>query len=254
MPQKPFPGGPELDAHIEENTEGALAFRPPKQTRSLQTLNRIASAALDLIEEVGVEGATVSAIVDRAQASVGSFYARFPGKDDLIRHLRDRVWTEARERWDAALAEEAWEGMPLVKVVEGVVGLLLRSMEADYKRRKILGREELADPELAAPAQTFHEHLLNTVIPLFLARGDEISHPDPEAAVRFGYRFVVGAIREFIEFSEMRSSPMGEVEGTSLPPTLGPELAHLWIGYLCPGSEVGKGEVGEGVDFFDPWG
>jgi AcrR family transcriptional regulator len=254
MPEKPLPGNHELDAPIEENTRGALAFRPPKQTRSLQTLNRIASAALDLIEEVGVEGATVSAIVDRAQASVGSFYARFPGKDDLIRHLRDRVWTEAKERWDAALAEQAWEGMPLVKVVEGVVGLLLRSMEADYKRRRVLGRGNLADPELAAPAQTFHEHLLNTLIPLFLTRGDEISHPDPEAAVRFGYRVVVGAIREFIEFGEMRASHLEAGEGPSLPPALGPELANLWNGYLCPDSEVGKGQVGEGVDFFDPWG
>lgn len=254
MPKRSSLGGHELGATIEENSGGALAFRPPKQTRSLQTLNRIASAALELMEEVGVEGATVSAIVDRAQASVGSFYARFPGKDDLIRHLRDRVWTEARERWDAALAEEAWEGMPLVKVVEGVVGLLLRSMEADYKRRKVLGQGELADPELAAPAQTFHEHLLNTVIPLFLVRGDEISHPDPETAVRFGYRFVVGAIREFIEFGELRPPPTEAEKGTSLPPTLGSELAHLWTGYLCPGSEVAKGEVGEGVDFFDPWG
>lgn len=254
MLKRASPGGHELGSTNEENTGGALAFRPPRQTRSLQTLNRIASAALDLIEEVGVEGATVSAIVHRAQASVGSFYARFPGKDDLIRYLRDRVWTEARERWDAALADEAWEGMPLVRVVEGVVGLLLRSIEADYKRRKVLGRGELADPELAAPAQTFHEHLLNTLIPLFLARGDEISHPDPEAAVRFGYRFVVGAIREFIEFGELRPSPMETAEGTSLPPTLGPELAHLWTGYLCPGSEVVRGEVGEGVDFFDPWG
>ncbi|MGM0670184.1 MAG: TetR/AcrR family transcriptional regulator, partial [Gemmatimonadota bacterium] len=97
-------------------------LRPPKQDRSQETLDRISRAALELMAERGVEGATIASIVARAEASVGSFYARFPSKDDLVRYLRDRVWTEARERWDQALTAESWSGRSTREVVEGVVG------------------------------------------------------------------------------------------------------------------------------------
>lgn len=230
------------------------AFRPPKQARSRRTLDRIASAALELVEEVGVGGATIAEIVRRAEASVGSFYARFRGKEDLIRHLQDRVWTEATERWDGALAREAWEGLSLARVVEGVVGLLLRSTEADYQRRKMLGAELRSGAEASSRAHAFHAHLLRTVLPLFLARRGEISHPDPKSAVQFGYRVVVGAIREFIEVGDGEPSSRGDPGGAALPPTLGPELARLWTGYLCPGPGEGESPDGGEVDFFDPWG
>lgn len=229
-------------------------FRPPKQSRSQQTLDRISAAALELMEEKGLEGATVAAIVERAGASVGSFYARFPGKDDLVRYLQVRVWTEARERWDQALGAQAWEGLPMAAVVEGVVGLLLRSLRADFHRRKVLGRDRSFDPEAAREVLAFHEHILDSVTPLLLSRREEMTHPDPEVAVRFGYRFVVGAIREFLELDEARA--ISAVDKGPPPPTaeLGREVARVWIGYLSPGVGDRDHERPGEVDFFDPWG
>ena len=229
-------------------------FRPPKQDRSQQTLDRIASAALELMEEAGVEGATVAAIVARAGASVGSFYARFPAKADLIRYLQERVWTEARERWDEALSAEAWEGLPMVTVVEGVVGLLLRSLRADHQRRRALGGNRPSDTTAAQLALSFHEHLLSTVTLLLLTRRGEISHREPEAAIRFGYRAVVGAIREFLSLEEARALTPEEMGDLLQGDDLGRELALLWSGYLDPGSSLGTGVVDGDVDFFDPWG
>ena len=229
-------------------------FRPPKQSRSRQTLDRIAAAALELMEEKGLEGATVAAIVERAGASVGSFYARFPGKDDLVRYLQDRVWTEARERWDQALGAQAWEGLSMAAVVEGVVGLLLRSFRADFHHRKVLGRDRSFDPEAAREVLAFHEHILDSVTPLLLSRREEMTHPDPEVAVRFGYRFVVGAIREFLELEEARA--VSAVDLGRKPPSaeLGREVARVWIGYLSPGVGDRDHERPGEVDFFDPWG
>jgi AcrR family transcriptional regulator len=231
-----------------------LPFRPPKQGRSQETLSRIADAALALMEERGVEGATISAIVARAGASVGSFYARFPGKEELIRFLRARVWTEARTQWDAALEAQAWEGLSVGQVVEGVVGLLLRSYRADFQRRKVLGREGGWDAEGADLLLAFHEHVLETVTPLLLARREEILHSDPAGAVGIGYRFVAGAIREFLELEEARELSGREVTGLPRPQEVGPVLARIWMGTLAP--EAGnRGEEDEGaVDFFDPWG
>jgi AcrR family transcriptional regulator len=213
-------------------------------------LDRIALAALELMEEGGVERATVAAIVARAGASVGSFYARFAGKDDLIRYLQDRIWAEARNRWDTALENHDWEALSLEAVVEGVVGLLLRSFRADYHQREILGRERRRDEEGARRVFAFHQHILATVTPLFLAHQEEITHPDPEWAIRLGYRFAVGSIRELLELE----GAVGVVDGASSAEAIIPELARAWIAYLGAGDVARAAEVPREVDFFDPWG
>ena len=142
----------------------------------------------------------------------------------------------------------------MAAVVEGVVGLLLRSFRADFHRRKVLGRDRSFDPEAAREVLAFHEHILDSVTPILLSRREEMTHPDPEIAVRFGYRFVVGAIREFLELEEARE--VSAVDVGHQPPNaeLGLEVARVWIGYLSPGvgdrDHEGPGEV----DFFDPWG
>lgn len=252
------------DGDLDTSDPGRLTDRgdpaphhlnPPRQGRSQKTLDRIAAAALELMEEVGVEGTTVAAIVERASASVGSFYARFPGKEDLVRYLQARVWNEARESWDEALASETWEGLPMARVVESVVGLLLRSLQADYHRRRVLGLGRSHDPVTARLVLDFHDHLQSTVTPLLLARRGEISHPDPERAAGFGYRAVVGALREFVEMDGARAAvDDGSESGTPITGDLALELSRFWMGYLDPGwGRVGAGEDGE-VDFFDPWG
>jgi len=223
--------------------------RPPKQARSRETLDRIARAALQLMEEGGVEKATVRAIGSRAGVSVGSFYARFAGRDDLIRYLQDRIWAEARDRWDTALKQQDWTALSMEQVVEGVVGLLLRSFRADYNQREVLGRERRQDEEGPRRVFEFHQHILSTVSPLFLAHRQEITHPDPEWAIRLGYRFAVGAIREILELE----GAVGIVDGAANAEAIVPEMARAWLAYLGGGPESRSGTAGE-VDFFDPWG
>ena len=88
-------------------------LKPPLQTRSRRTLERIVAASMAILEEEGSAGLTVQAIVDRAESSVGSFYARFTGKDDLLTYLGERAWREASERWDEALATRDWSALGL---------------------------------------------------------------------------------------------------------------------------------------------
>ncbi len=228
----------------------ASPLKPPKQDRSRRTLDSIALAALELMEEGGVENATVAAIVKRAGASVGSFYARFAGKDDLILYLQDRIWAEARDRWDEALETHDWEALSLEAVVEGVVGLLFRSFRADYHQREILGRERRQDDEGARRVFAFHQHILATVTPLFLTHREEITHPDPEWAIRLGYRFAVGSIRELLELE----GAVGIVDGAATAEALTPELARAWVAYLGVGGQEEFAEGPREVDFFDPWG
>ncbi len=214
---------------------------PPQQARSKRTLQAILDAALGLLAEEGVQGATVQGIVARAGVSVGSFYARFSGKDDLLRYLELRLWEDARARWDRALEARSWDGLALEALVEGIVGTLLEAQRVDERQRRALG-QRVQGEGAEDPAVAFHAHLLEGVRSLLLDRTSELRHPDPSMAVLLGYRAVVGALREV------------DARGDAVPDErLVAELARLWLAYLGAGVPEEAGGTRGPVDFFDVW-
>jgi len=98
------------------------AARAPKQHRSRRTLQRITRAALELIGQDGVEATTVGAITRQAGSSVGSFYARFDGKSDLLHYLDERIWETVEQQWSEALAD-GLSGRPINELVRGLARL-----------------------------------------------------------------------------------------------------------------------------------
>jgi AcrR family transcriptional regulator len=73
--------------------------RAPLQERSRKTLERILAAGWMLLEEGGPDALTVQAITRRARTSVGSFYARFQGKDDLLSYMGEAALDQAIAGW-----------------------------------------------------------------------------------------------------------------------------------------------------------
>jgi AcrR family transcriptional regulator len=267
---------------------GVPTVRPPKQERSRKTLERIASAALELLRESGLEGTTVSDIVERANTSVGSFYARFGGKDDLVRYLRDRFRDDVLRRWDARVGTVDWGAIPLDARVEAVVALLVEAFRDDWRLSRTLeGKEEKGDWW----ARGFRSHALGTLTSMLLIQGETLAYRDSERAVEVGYRMAAGAIRDAVEVAQQG----GDDGGPDGLASLAPELARAWTAYLktwrpgataeveartpldLDGEAVAEAEaqpeavsavVGtlvpesapapkgrtEEVDFFDPWG
>lgn len=211
---------------------------PPKQTRSRRTLERIVAASLDLLDEEGPEGLTVQAIVQRARSSVGSFYARFDGKDDLLDYLGERVWSEARERWDARLASRDWSAEELAPLVQGAVALLAETARTRSSSLRALDQAGGGSAAFAA----FRGHVLDDLGGILLSRRDQMGHPNPELAVRLGLTAVVHVLDDA---SSNALSGIG-------PHRLRDEAARLLRSYLQPG-EVGE-DGAEGVDFFEIWG
>jgi AcrR family transcriptional regulator len=214
-------------------------LNPPQQTRSRRTLERIVRAATEILAEEGPDALTVKAIVERADASVGSFYARFPGKDELLEYLGERVWTEAAERFDAMRAERRWDELDLPAIVEGAVTLLAEAGRSRASHLRALDRAGRDGGAFAA----FREHVLDGVAALLLERRDEIRHPDPERAVQVGLLAVVGLL-DAADRPGRRDLP---------PELLTREAARLLRSYLTP-DDSDDTPPPEGVEFFDVWG
>jgi AcrR family transcriptional regulator len=64
---------------------------PALQTRSRRTVESLTRATLRLLRSAEFDALTISEIVAAANSSIGSFYARFPSKEDFLFHLAEYV-------------------------------------------------------------------------------------------------------------------------------------------------------------------
>ncbi len=76
--------------------------RAPQQERSRRTLERLANAGAALLRAGGPDALTITRVTRRARTSVGSFYARFQGKEDFLRYLGEGALDEAMATWRVA--------------------------------------------------------------------------------------------------------------------------------------------------------
>jgi AcrR family transcriptional regulator len=214
----------------------SASINPPKQSRSRKTLERIVKASLEILGREGPEGLTVHAVVERAGSSVGSFYARFKGKDDLLDYLGERVWTEARDRWAEKLAERNWSEVPLPELIDAAVVLLI---DAQQSRTVYLEAIDRAAGEGDAYA-SFRDLVVKGLAELLLAHGSQLRHERPELAVRLALEAVLGIV----------DAEGGRDDEPPREVLLG-ECRSLVSAYL---TGEGADRDGESVDFFDVWG
>jgi AcrR family transcriptional regulator len=157
--------------------------RPPKQHRSRRTLQRIGRAALELIAQNGVEATTVGAIARRAGSSVGSFYARFDGKRDLLVYLDERIWETVEQQWSEALVGGLAD-RTVDQLVRGLARLYADLELVHRGARDAIGRA-LRGPA-AGPSEAalrIRARVRQDSAQLLLGKRDDIAHPDPELAV-----------------------------------------------------------------------
>ena len=90
-------------------------FRPPLQARSRKALQKVLTAAEDVLAAEGFDDFTMTAVAERAGVSVGAIYRRFDGKEQLLAAVKDRLLTQLEED----LAEQLRTAAPSL---EGMVG------------------------------------------------------------------------------------------------------------------------------------
>lgn len=209
-------------------------LRQPKQIRSRRTLQRITRAALELIAEQGVEGTTISAIVRRAGSSVGSFYARFQGKDDLLLYLDESIWESAAERWNKA-TEGSWGDRAIPEVVGGLAKLYAE-IELMHRGARDALAQALRGPG-AGPSQaalTFRAKVLEDSRRFLLDRRAAINHPTPDLAVEMTCRSL-------------------EACALSLDRAVMSDLCVALVRHLT-GDRAAAPPSDKDVEFFDIWG
>ena len=180
-------------AHVQE----------PLQDRSRRTLEKIGRAVEELLATRSFDDISVNDIVRRARCSIGSFYARFASKDDLLPYLYERYDADLRPRIQARAAPSEWEHLSFRETVALVVG---HTVDMYLERRHLLRAVALlarTTPTAVNPAARTARGATTDIPAKLLARFTrDIRHDDPLDAARIGFFMVAAIAREKILFGE----------------------------------------------------
>ena len=80
--------------------------RTPVQERSAVRVQGMLDAAAALLDEVGPEGTTTTAVAARAQVSVGSLYQFFPDRASVLQALAQRSFSRFSDRLEQRLQDD----------------------------------------------------------------------------------------------------------------------------------------------------
>lgn len=177
---------------------------PPRQKRSRVTFERIVAAARELSAERGVDAVTVKDVLHRADVGAGSFYARFDGREALIRYLHADLWADGGRRWRAYLAPDRWAGLGLPAVVGEVVRVLVRShfrTELELRGFWIGALSRPAGPAMERAAE-WDDAFVEGFGRLLEHHRDEIGHPRPERAARLAAFQLLVTLRGHVLFPD----------------------------------------------------
>jgi AcrR family transcriptional regulator len=155
---------------------------PPRQKRSEETLASLLAATIRVLDEDGLDGATIPRIAALAGVAPASVYRRFVNKDALIRAALLSMLANSRsERLDVAAGET------LPETARRLMTLLFRQYRQHPRLLRALSRFLDADGDAAFVAEARAMLACNLTLlaePLLVHR-DQIHHADPQAALRF---------------------------------------------------------------------
>jgi AcrR family transcriptional regulator len=184
----------------DQMVEGRLQLRKkPQQERSIQRLEAIQEAAIELFLEKGVADTTMSEIAQRAGISIGSLYQFFPQKAAIIKALHDRF----SDRLEGFL-RQIFVGVETLDAAGERAAESLIELHAMFRQERIymtLWKAIVTDRDLTQISSDYHEHVIASFY-------RDLSHLVPETdfeRFRVNLKLMILATGEVIRFATQQN-------------------------------------------------
>ena len=180
--------------------EQLTPYKSPRQKRSRESLERLLEAAEEQIRLHGVEGLTISGVVNSIGLSVGAFYARFPDKTALLHAVQDRFHNRLEPRIQEQMIAEAGSQATLTEALGAAVDVLVRNVMGERELSRGFMSLSVVDPVLRARGELVNRQRREIFSQIILAHSGEIGHPDPELAINVAYGMYAAVVRGRLMF------------------------------------------------------
>ena len=172
----------------------------PQQARSRQSLNKLLKAAVEVLGQQGVAGATIPRIASHAGLTPGAVYRRFRNKDVLLETAILRILEDQHKSLPLSLTGDAAAEIPFPTLAEQVINSLVVS----YRTNAILLRavrqflQEKEGSPFGKKASKLMVKTFEYLVDVFVTGGRQIQHADPRAAVALGLMMIMGTLWEVV--------------------------------------------------------
>lgn len=199
-------------ARLPESVPARFRSAPPEQKRSRETMNRFVEATEQLLRTRNFEDISIQDIVGRSGRPIGSFYARFGSKEALLPLLYRRYHDRLEKTFRTQLEQVPWDGLDLSTTILRMVDFLLGLYDKDRGLIRAVALFARTHPDgLPADIVPHRRRIYDRPVRILARHRQEIPHPDPEAAIRFGIFMVSSVAREkilFVAAPHSRITPM----------------------------------------------
>ncbi len=170
-------------------------YRPPRQKRSVESLERLLKAAEEQIRTEGFEALTIGGVVAQAGLSVGAFYARFPDKAALFHAVQDRFHNRLEPIIRSEVLAEAGGCTTLGEAVGAAIEVLIRNVTGESELSRAFLSMSVFDSVLRARGELVSLERREALTEVLLAHRDEIGHADPVLAIDVAYGMYAAVVR-----------------------------------------------------------
>lgn len=160
-------------------------IRLPRQARTHQSLERLLDVAELMIRDKNFDDVHVREIALRADTSVAAFYRRFPDKDALLHALHERRCEEAFATTDDALSPTRWQGATIEEILCTIFPFMIEVLRSNESLDRAIYQRAMTDELMRERSMKLNRYVIAGISELLIERGEEIHHPDPQAAVSF---------------------------------------------------------------------
>ena len=181
--------------------EAAMDFEPvipaPSQRRSQEALERFLQVAQVALLQNTFEETSVADFAKLADSSVGSFYRVIGDKEILLIAVHQRFLSLSKERVDALLDPERWEGMGIKVIISAFVSEIISAQKLTEGLMRALIRRSSTDPAFRERIHLLNAYISAKFVPLIMDRREEMRHSKPEQAAAFLSQVVLGAMNHY---------------------------------------------------------
>ncbi|AGZ34926.1 TetR/AcrR family transcriptional regulator [Pseudomonas sp. SWI6] len=171
--------------------------RPPQQDRSRQSLEKVLTAARQLLCESLTADLTLIEVSKAAGVSIGSIYGRFKGKDDLLQVVFEDALEKMDLEWQSSMRELGARQLDLSERLPLLVDTLAEHLARHAAILKpFMNRASHAD--IARSGKEYHARMAAAFMAQINAHQDEIRHPDPDRAIHSCFRIIYSSLARFL--------------------------------------------------------
>ena len=190
--------------------------RNSRRRPTLEATDRVLVAAEDQLRQEELDLFTIDRVLERAGASVGTFYRRFSGKSALLNAVQDRLHARIQPAILEALRTQEQLARSLEEAVDQAFGVLIEHTLNERQLCRAFLMLAAFDPEIRRKVRQVGAERRTAVAAVLAKHRADIAHPDPDAAIHHAYHMYLSTMHGRLVFFDPMSSLSGGVSDEAI--------------------------------------